>query len=430
MSVSGNVFIDGLSVNPTSCSNSISYVSQTDMLIGDLTAEETLTTSAVLKLNTPKSEIDDRVNSVLQEFGIDHVKDTYIGTIFRAGLSGGQKRRVEVGTEVVAPPSVLLLDEPTSGLDGSIAYEVLLSIRNLVNRSQGRLSVALSIHQPNNRILKLFDHILILGQGNMVFFGTLDESIAHFTSLGVPPPSQYTPTDFYLQITDSNFSDDKVFDFEGAYCCSKIYFHMMDLLDDVQSHGLAHRLTAQLGGGNEEDIEGAAALESGEDAEGAFNRVGSSKTAWWTQYGALLHRELLVAMRDPTLYYLQSALELMFGVMVGCVFYQLDYKIDSSMYYVPGGLLWLCMMMIYMQVFKVYHLRKADIRFAHEYANNSYSIPVFWFAEMTISAIGILFYIPSFTIGYFMMGFPGQAYGFILLLMCTVSGSSIFFSQV
>lgn len=129
---------------------------------------------------------------------------------------------------------------------------------------------------------------------------------------------------------------------------------------------------------------------------------------------------MLIAIRDPTLYYLQTALVLVFGCLVGCVFYQLDYKIDSTMYFIPGGLLWIVMMMAYIQVFKVYHLRKADIRFEHEYANNSYYVIAFWLAELTTSAIAIAFYIPGVCIAYSMMGLPQEALGFLILLYWTI----------
>jgi ATP-binding cassette subfamily G (WHITE) protein 2 len=114
LSITGDVLLNGVKVNPTAAGNSISYVPQDSYLLGDLTAREMLTHSAIFKLNCSRAVIDQRVNTVLKDLGIDHVADTYIGTVFRAGLSGGQKRRVDAGIELVATPSVLLMDEPTT----------------------------------------------------------------------------------------------------------------------------------------------------------------------------------------------------------------------------------------------------------------------------------------------------------------------------
>jgi ABC-type multidrug transport system ATPase subunit len=72
-----------------------------------------------------------------------------------------------------------------------------------------------SIHQPNSRILELFDNILILSDGGMNFFGTVAESIEHLSSLGFPPLNDYTPTDHFLQITDRKFSGHIAIDFAG-----------------------------------------------------------------------------------------------------------------------------------------------------------------------------------------------------------------------
>lgn len=93
--------------------NDFAYVPQEDILLGDLTAREMLTNNAVLKLPKPKKEIEEIVDKLLKEFDLDRVADNKIGTIFKRGLSGGQKKRVDVGIEFVAPPLVLFLDEPT-----------------------------------------------------------------------------------------------------------------------------------------------------------------------------------------------------------------------------------------------------------------------------------------------------------------------------
>ena len=118
---------------------------------------------------------------------------------------------------MVAAPEVLFLDEPTSGLDASIAYTVLSSIRDIVTASTGKLSVLLSIHQPNSYILELFDNIMLLGRGGMNFFGTVPESIEYFTSIGFAPPADNVPTDFFLQVTDSNFNARTDINFEGKH---------------------------------------------------------------------------------------------------------------------------------------------------------------------------------------------------------------------
>ena len=217
LSISGEFMINGMEVDQSDLSHSVAYVPQDDILMGELSAREMLRNAAAMKRNKPLSAINADVDRLLSILGLQDVADNSIGTAFVRGLSGGQKKRVDIGVELVAAPEVLFLDEPTSGLDASIAYTVLSSIRDIVTASNGQLSVILSIHQPNSRILELFDNIMLLGGGGMNFFGTVPESIEYFTSIGFAPPADYVPTDFFLQVTDPNFNTRTDLNFEGKH---------------------------------------------------------------------------------------------------------------------------------------------------------------------------------------------------------------------
>ena len=213
--IEGDFFVEGQKVDCRTTSTPISYVSQQDILIGDLTARETFYNNAAMKRNKPKHDTDRDVKRLLEILGLAEVADNFIGTVFKRGLSGGQKKRVEIGSELVAAPLVLFLDEPTSGLDAFIAYDVLKSIHDIAKASGGKLSIVLSIHQPNSRILELIDHIMVLGDGRMNFFGTVQESIEHLNTIGFPLPRDSIPTDYFLHVSDRNFACQSCTDFAG-----------------------------------------------------------------------------------------------------------------------------------------------------------------------------------------------------------------------
>ena len=425
LSVKGDVLLNGIKINPLDHRNSISYVSQFDRNIGILTAREMIRYSCTLKKSLPADVIEEKVNKVLKDFGIDHVADTIIGTPFISGLSGGQKRRVDVGVEFVASPSVLLLDEPTSGLDGSISYEVLSAIRTKVKESNKTLSVMLSIHQPNSRILGLFDHILVLGNdGGMVYFGTVPDGAAHFTNIGYPPPVGYTVTDFMLQVTDTNFQEDNKFDFEGSFLCSRQYHELQQLLDHVKAHGLSEQLKLAWGGANESSAADRDALHrsrSQQVMDTQLSKNGVNNTSFFRQYWTLVKRDLLVAKRDLTFVYLQVALVLAFGFLVGAGFFQLNYRIDGTMTFIPGGILWVMMMMVYTNVFKVYHMNLGNIRLEHELANGSYTVPAHFCAQLTTTSLLLLSYMPGVILAFFMMGFPAKVLPGTILAAWTVA---------
>ena len=216
LKVTGDFFIEGDRVDHRDISNSISFVSQEDYLIGDLTPKETLFNSAAMKRNKPIYKVNEDVERLLDVFGLNEVADCTIGTAFVRGLSDGQRKMIDIGTELIAAPSMLFLDEPTSGLDASIAFDVLKSIYDIARASDGRLSILLSIHQPNSRLLELVDNIMVLGNGTMTFFGTVAESVQHLIGIGFLPPDNYSPMDFFLQVSDKNFSTRTAVNFAGG----------------------------------------------------------------------------------------------------------------------------------------------------------------------------------------------------------------------
>lgn len=107
-----------------------------------------------------------------------------------------------------------------------------------LHSSGGRSSVLLSIHQPNDRILALFDHILVLGQGGSVFFGTVEEAKAFFRAQGLPVPPNQTPTDYFLQVIDPGLRHatglgERGVDFPGVFSHSPQHAALVQVLEDA-----------------------------------------------------------------------------------------------------------------------------------------------------------------------------------------------------
>lgn len=215
LSITGDFFIAGTKVDCHNISNSVGFVPQEDILVGDLSVRQTLFNSAAMKRNKTIREVHEDVDHILEVFNLTDVGDSPIGTFALSGITRGQRKKVEIAAELIAAPSVLFLDEPTSGLDAFTAFEVLKSIRDIVRASDGKLSVMLSIPQPNSSLLDLVDHIMVLGGGTMNFFGTVSESVEHLSSIGFPPPDNYTPTDYFLQVSDRSFAGHSNVNFAG-----------------------------------------------------------------------------------------------------------------------------------------------------------------------------------------------------------------------
>jgi ABC-type multidrug transport system ATPase subunit len=195
---SGDVFINGVKDDIARYNKVVGFVPQDDnTLIGDLTVLEILETSAATRLPAHYSEFQrlQLVEETLELLDLSEARFAAAGTEPRS-LSGGQRRRVSVGVELVAQPLLLCLDEPTSGLDASSAKSLVSALRKL---SRSGLTVAAVIHQPRYEIFEMFDDVLILGKGGQtVFQGAVDECVPYFQSLGYEAPAHGNPADFVM----------------------------------------------------------------------------------------------------------------------------------------------------------------------------------------------------------------------------------------
>ncbi len=158
----------------------IGYVPQEDIIHGELTVYEALYYTARLRLpsDTTRAEIDRRIDEVLAALEIERTRHVRIGSPERKGISGGQRKRVNLAMELLTEPSLLCLDEPTSGLASEDALNVLRLLRKLGD--QGR-TILLTIHQPSQQAYRMMDNVLYLADGEQVYYGpTYPDSILYF----------------------------------------------------------------------------------------------------------------------------------------------------------------------------------------------------------------------------------------------------------
>ncbi|VDL89924.1 unnamed protein product [Schistocephalus solidus] len=253
-SIVGTVLVDGKEP-PNDFHRYAGYVCQDDFSISVLTVRENLNFSAALRLPawTTKRDREERVESLLIKLGLMSVADSKVGDEFVRGISGGERKRTNIGIELITEPCIIFLDEPTTGLDAHTAMVVMQVLKrvaelkeeftlfvnsmpssthwlsffekclnpnalNVLNVNGGRavasnrhliplltsesraLKLALegrtiitSIHQPKSSIYKLFDSLTILANGRIVYHGAAgDCPVSYFRRLGRPFFCKYT----------------------------------------------------------------------------------------------------------------------------------------------------------------------------------------------------------------------------------------------
>lgn len=186
-----------------------SFVEQEDALVGSLTVHETLDFAARLALpsSVSKSERISRIKVLLSAFGLNNQSHTLIGTPIRKGVSGGQKRRVSVASQLITAPKILFLDEPTSGLDSAASYEVIKFVRNIAKKHN--ILVIASIHQPSTTTFELFDKLLLLSRGKTAYNGSVADVREYFAGLGHEMPLYTNPAEYVISLVNTDFSTEE-----------------------------------------------------------------------------------------------------------------------------------------------------------------------------------------------------------------------------
>ncbi|OBT63398.1 hypothetical protein VE03_07124 [Pseudogymnoascus sp. 23342-1-I1] len=180
----------------------IGYVPQDDVVHPHLTVRENILFSARIRLGgiLKEREIHQNVDQLILALGLINVKDNLVGDQERRGVSGGERKRVSIGVELIAAPRMLILDEPTSGLDAQAALSIIMLLKLL---SQYGITVICVLHQPRVEIFNCLDTLLLLVSGKQAYFGKRSKSKQYFSDMGYDFDPQLNPADVMLDIVSS-----------------------------------------------------------------------------------------------------------------------------------------------------------------------------------------------------------------------------------
>ena len=342
----------------------VAYVKQSDLFFGHLTVRDQLTYTAFLRLPSswPKAEKVAEVDRIIRQLRLTKCANTPIHMI-----SGGEKKRVNIGSELLTDPAIILLDEPTSGLDSTSAV-ALMRILDSLAREEGK-TIVTSIHQPSSAVFFGFDKLMLLADGNVVYFGTPRGSLEHVSRAGLDCPAGYNAADHHMDllVVDSAIDRDDDVEEEGGETRDE-YGDNGWKREELPAKASLRRRTS--GGTTTKqklidswDAEASAKRIEEEGAEDAANFGGpigtdggngrrmsrrlsrrqsivmsekSFNSSWWTQYTVLVHRSMKnsrSAIFTPLNLIKAGAI----GFMCGLLWFQMPYTestvFDRSSYY-------------------------------------------------------------------------------------------------
>ena len=178
----GDVKINGESLvrNPDNFKGVFGYVPQDDILHRELEVTESLMYTGKLRLGHKfdDSAIAERATSVIHKLRLEEARNVRIGSPEKKGISGGQRKKVNLGQELMTDPNILVLDEPTSGLDPKSDKEVMTILRGIADTGR---TVLLTTHNISESNFKFLTHVIVLAKtGKLAYFGPASEAATWF----------------------------------------------------------------------------------------------------------------------------------------------------------------------------------------------------------------------------------------------------------
>ena len=282
----------------TSC-----YVLQSDVLLSSATVRESIATSALLKLPSTVSKEDKlkRVEDIVRELGLVSCANTLIGdeVLGIKGISGGQKRRVSIGVELVKDPAAIFLDEPTSGLDSEVAVHLVELLGKMC--AKGR-TVALTIHQPNSLITSQFVDFLLLADGKLAYGGPWEDAVAFFNRAGLKCPQFMNPSDYFIHVVDDH----------------------LDALVDQQEASKKLSVDVEV-----PTVDSSRSMATGEGEVDKPLKDAPVEPAWYQIY-VLMVRNLRTYVRNPVYLISETSQYAFMGLFVGLMYLQLNNSVETG----------------------------------------------------------------------------------------------------
>ncbi|KAJ2776659.1 hypothetical protein GGI15_004783 [Coemansia interrupta] len=308
--LSGNILFRGAKRNPGNFKRSTAYVQQDDLMHPLLTVEETLTYASRLRLPSSQYSAADkngRVAAVIRQLRLEAARNTRIGDAATRGVSGGERKRVSIGIELLTDPKLLFLDEPTSGLDSN-SSEMVVELIKKISVEQNTATI-MTIHQPNARIFNMFDKVILLSQGQLVYFGPASASIDYFASIGHQCPMHENPADYFVDLMTLDYRS------EEALAQSKAQVNTL-----VEC--FAQYTTRTKPDLNEKHTPAGSYSGSG---MAVYQESRAPRNNWFYEYSTMARRDWINALRNVPFIVGQVSQAIFMALLIGFMFFHLKH---------------------------------------------------------------------------------------------------------
>jgi len=392
----GDVFIDGRKANFKRFKKIGTVTPQDEHLTEVLTVRQTLMFTAELRLPAEfsRGQRIAKVNDIIAKLGLAAKADNVVGGGLKVGISGGQKKRLSIGIDLLANLPVMLVDEPTTGLDASAALNVVETLLNLA-KDLGRTIIA-TIHQPPWTMVCQFDQLALLASGCLVFDGPPAGLADFLVKGGATIPSNENPADFAME-TLINEGTDKWLNARDRYTKSSsssslsLSKQQQLKLEAKKERDLVLRTTGGQGGGDDD-------LDDDSDKP-AYAR--SEFMQWWIMFRRVGYVFMIDEDQFP---------EVLFPALFVCFFLGAAFHNFPTNIYIGGGLL--CGMIAHGMIILngiILNMPLERDLILREFRNGAYSVKAYWFARAILTLLICIFLgLPMTLIWYSMFGLTNK----------------------
>ncbi|KAE9124932.1 ABC transporter G family member 37 [Phytophthora fragariae] len=328
--IGGEILYSGLRGEEIDLIKLVGLVDQMDNHIPTLTVRETFKFADMCVNGRPEDQPEEmrdiaalRTELFLQILGLESCAETVVGDALLRGVSGGERKRVTVGEVLVGGQSLFLCDEISTGLDSAATFDIVESMRTWCKILGGSVIVALL--QPTPEVVEMFDDILMIHEGHMVYHGPRTEILSYFEMLGFSCPPRVDPADFLIEVTSGRghrYANGSVEaknlpvtaeELNNLFCQSDIYKKTHEAIST---------------GFNEHQFENA------EDFKKAKSVANLARSKQNSEFGLafipstmlLLNRQKLIWLRDPPLLWGKLLEALIIGLVMGMIYFNVSSK--------------------------------------------------------------------------------------------------------
>ncbi|KAJ1289317.1 hypothetical protein BS78_02G155000 [Paspalum vaginatum] len=449
LKVSGDITYNGHTMNEFEARRSAAYVSQHDLHMGELTVRETVNFSAkcqgighrydlLLELSrrekeasivpdpetdiymkaaaTGEQKADVVTNHILKVLGLDICADTIVGNNMLRGISGGQKKRVTTAEMLVTPGRALFMDEISTGLDSSTTFQIVNSIRQSIHILGGTAVIALL--QPAPETYELFDDIILLSDGQVVYSGPREHVLEFFESVGFKCPQRKGVADFLQEVTSRK--DQRQYWKHGDETYR--YVPVKEFAEAFQSFHVGEAIRNELAVPFDKSTSHPAALKT--------SKYGASMKELLK---ANIDREILLMKRNSFVYIFKAVQLTLMAIIAMTVFLRTNFHHDSAtdgrIY--MGALFFGILMIMFNGLSEVgltiakipVFFKQRDLLF---YPAWTYSLPS-WVVKIPLSFLNVTIWV---FITYYVIGFDPNVERlfrqFLILLLMNEASSGLF----